>query len=524
MTVSKDNNPKRTKWQAVLRTLRPVRNYASAAWSAVAHFVRPTGEAGKNRFRRAAIIVAVVGLIGIIAGIGGKQYVKANTVDYYNVLMDGQLVGSVDKPETVENMLLAKADEVKQEHPDVNMVLDTSKVSYEPASGYKAKPETDATLDKLSGMLTAYATGVEVKIDGEVVGIVKDRETADKIMQRVKNKFAPELASKRSEEVTTLSYSSDSTSAKNVSSNDDNTGTQRKVKKADIVEKVTTSAVEVDPSKVMDEKTLYKKIVTGNTETMKYTVKEGDCVGCIAQKFDIPKQVIYQNNPWINDDFIKIGDVLDLTVQKPAVTVRTVESVSEIVNTDPQVVIRTSDSMRKGESKVIQQGSGGQKRLTYRLTKDNGYLISEELIGYEVLKKGTPKIIVKGTKVVLGEGSGSFAWPVSNHTMTSSFGKRWGKQHEGLDLVGSSTIKASDNGVVEFAGVKNGYGNVVIIDHKNGYKTLYGHMKSISVKEGQTVEKGEKLGIMGSTGRSTGTHLHFEIQKNGVPQNPMKYL
>jgi murein DD-endopeptidase MepM/ murein hydrolase activator NlpD len=239
---------------------------------------------------------------------------------------------------------------------------------------------------------------------------------------------------------------------------------------------------------------------------------------------DIPKQVIYDNNPWIVDDLIKVGDVLDLTIKKPAVTVRTIESVSEIVITEPQIVYRTSASMRVGETKVLQQGSGGKKRLTYQLTKDNGYLMGEELIGYEVLKKGTPKIILKGTKVVQGEGSGAFAWPIRNHTLSSTFGRRWGKMHEGVDLVGSSTIMAADDGVVEFAGQKTGYGNCVIINHKNGYKTLYGHLKSISVREGQIVEKGDKVGVMGNTGHSTGTHLHFEIQRNGVAQNPLKYL
>jgi murein DD-endopeptidase MepM/ murein hydrolase activator NlpD len=153
--------------------------------------------------------------------------------------------------------------------------------------------------------------------------------------------------------------------------------------------------------------------------------------------------------------------------------------------------------MRVGETKVLQQGSGGKKRLTYQLTKDNGYLMGEELIGYEVLKKGTPKIILKGTKVVQGEGSGAFAWPIRNHTLSSTFGRRWGKMHDG---------------------------NCVIINHKNGYKTLYGHLKSISVREGQIVEKGDKVGVMGNTGHSTGTHLHFEIQRNGVAQNPLKYL
>ncbi|MWC29118.1 M23 family metallopeptidase [Paenibacillus sp. MMS18-CY102] len=476
---------------------------------------QPQGVTAVNRFRKIAILIAAIVVVGVIGAISGKQYIKANTVDYYNVLMNGKPVGTVDKPETVEAMLLQKADQVKKDHPNINMVLDTGKVSYTADSGYKAEPETAATLTKLEGMLTAYATGVEVKVDGKVVGVVKDRETADRIMQRVKDKYTPDAA--KAKEVTALAFNADA-------ADNSATDTKPKLKQINIVEKVDTAAVKVDPSKVLDETALYKKLVVGSTSNTKYTVKDGDCVGCIADKFDIPKQIIYQNNPWINDDLIKVGDVLDLTVLKPEVTVRTVESVAEIVMTDPQVVIQASANMKKGESKVLQEGSGGMKKLTYRLTKDNGYLTSEELIGYEIMKKGTPKIVVKGTKVILGEGSGMFAWPVSGHSMTSSFGRRWGKMHEGIDLVGKSTIMAADDGVVEFAGVKNGYGNCVIINHKNGYKTLYGHMSSIAVTEGQVVEKGDKVGVMGNTGHSTGTHLHFEIEKNGVVQNPLKYL
>lgn len=506
MTVNKDSKPGNAGWQTVLRLFRYVRKAAAALVKA------PEGASG-NRYRRVALIAALVGVVGVLAVVGGKQYVKANTVDYYNVLMNDQLVGTVDKPESVEAMLLSKADEVKKSHPDVNMVLDTGKVSYEPASGYKADPETEATIAKLEGMLTSYATGVEVKVNGKVVGVVKDRETADRIMEKVKDKFTPQTSTKSSGKVTALAYSGDT-----------DTGSDRKLKKVEIIDDIDKTAVNVDPTKIVDEKTMYQKLVVGNLTSTKYTVREGDCVGCIATNMNISKQVIYENNPWIEDDLIKVGDVLDLTVKKPAVTVRTVESVSEVVTTDPQVVYRTSANMRVGESKVLQQGSGGKKRLTYRLTKDNGYLMSEELIGYEVLKKGTPKIVVKGTKVVQGEGSGVFAWPISSHTLSSSFGRRWGKLHEGVDLVGSSTIMAADDGVVEFAGQKNGYGNCVIINHKNGYKTLYGHMKSISVKSGQILEKGDKVGVMGNTGHSTGTHLHFEIQKNGVVQNPLKYL
>lgn len=98
--------------------------------------------------------------------------------------------------------------------------------------------------------------------------------------------------------------------------------------------------------------------------------------------------------------------------------------------------------------------------------------------------------------------------------------------HKGIDIAGPSnrTIKAADNGVVVSAGRDGTYGNKVVVNHNNGMKTIYAHLSSISVKVGQTVEKGSKLGVMGSTGRSTGIHLHFEVYKNGALQNPMDYL
>src|SRR5690606_28305745 len=124
-----------------------------------------------------------------------------------------------------------------------------------------------------------------------------------------------------------------------------------------------------------------------------------------------------------------------------------------------------------------------------------------------------------------GEGTGSFAWPVKNAKITSRFGQRWGRNHNGIDMSSSKrNILVADTGKVSFAGTKNGYGKTVIIDHQNGDETLYAHLSEISVKVGDVVEKGEKIGVMGSTGRSTGVHLHFEVHENGKVQNPMKYL
>lgn len=116
-------------------------------------------------------------------------------------------------------------------------------------------------------------------------------------------------------------------------------------------------------------------------------------------------------------------------------------------------------------------------------------------------------------------------WPVRG-PVTSGFGYRWGRLHAGIDI-GAGTgvpIRAAKGGEVIFSGTMSGYGNVVIIDHGRGFTTLYAHQSRIAASDGQSVGQGEVIGYVGSTGRSTGPHLHFETRVNGSPQNPRNYL
>lgn len=109
---------------------------------------------------------------------------------------------------------------------------------------------------------------------------------------------------------------------------------------------------------------------------------------------------------------------------------------------------------------------------------------------------------------------------------TSGFGRRWGRAHEGIDLAGAhgSPILATADGVVVKAGWENGYGQMVEIRHPYGLSTLYGHMSKIRVSVGQKVSRGDQIGDMGNTGRSTGTHLHYEVHVSGTPVNPMSFI
>jgi murein DD-endopeptidase MepM/ murein hydrolase activator NlpD len=118
-----------------------------------------------------------------------------------------------------------------------------------------------------------------------------------------------------------------------------------------------------------------------------------------------------------------------------------------------------------------------------------------------------------------------FMWPV-NAPITSPFGWRWGRMHEGIDLGAAygTPIAAAAAGVVIYAGWEGGYGNLVVIDHGGGIATAYGHQSQIAVSVGQSVAQGQTIGHVGSTGHSTGPHLHFEVRVNGQAVDPLGYL
>lgn len=457
---------------------------------------------------------------------GGKAYVNANTVPFYHVYVDGKAIGTIQDDAQLDQLLKEKQKEYQQEHPDVLMVLHTDGITTKADRSFKPEVNSEETLQKLDNMLKAYARGVELKVNGKTVAIVKDQQAAKAAVEAAKLKFAPAAA--REEKTQRVAFTKTSASASSKKS-DDGSGLQS----VDIKEKISLANTKADPNKVLDVEEAVKVLTGTKDKPVVYTVKEGDTISSIAQHFGMKSADVMALNPGLEEKYVQIGAELQVTKPEAPLTVRTVEAVSEKQPSKPETIVRKSSELPLGKRKVVRPGRDGVKTVDYIVTKENGKVISKQWTGQQVVQESLPEVVYKGTKVapkkkaatVTRKSSGSmFAWPVSGARITSSYGHRWGRSHEGVDMVGGSTIMAAASGRVVFAGQQSGYGNVVIVDHGNGYRTLYGHMSRISVSNGQSVGQGSKLGVMGNTGRSTGTHLHFEVQKNGVAQNPMNYL
>ncbi|MBI1862654.1 peptidoglycan DD-metalloendopeptidase family protein [Candidatus Microgenomates bacterium] len=205
-------------------------------------------------------------------------------------------------------------------------------------------------------------------------------------------------------------------------------------------------------------------------KVVEYEVRGGDTVGTIAKKFDVSEDTIR----WAND--------------------------------------LKNDTIKPGQKLNVPPGTG----IVYKVsTGENIYSIAKKYNVDAQKFYGGP--IIAGTK-----GNSNFIWP-TNGLITQY--PIW--YHMALDIANNALppVLASDTGTVIFAGcISTGYGCHVIINHGNGYQTLYGHLSQILVSPGQAVSQGKQIGFMGSTGRSTGPHLHFEIRSGGTQLNPLGFL
>ena len=271
-----------------------------------------------------------------------------------------------------------------------------------------------------------------------------------------------------------------------------------------------------------------------------YTVQNGDTLWSIAQKNDLTFKELCELNtnfkgaPLTEKSNIQSGDELIVTKQEATLEVR----ITKIETWQEEIAYSSettkSDEYETGTKKTVQEGQNGIRNVTaQRVYNTDGVQLSQQILSSEVVKEPVTEKIVVGTKKKAVKnstsyitGSGQFIWPVPGYRYCS----RWyGSGHKGVDICAAAgkPIYASAGGTVTKAGYNKagagtGYGYSVIISHGSGYTTVYAHCLSLAVHSGQTVKQGQLIGHVGSTGRSSGNHCHFEIRRNGsyiAPQN-----
>ncbi len=245
-----------------------------------------------------------------------------------------------------------------------------------------------------------------------------------------------------------------------------------------------------------------------------YIVEDGDTVSSIAKKFDVSIDTIRWQNDLKAIDAIKPGQKIEI----PPVTGmvhqvkrgETVYSVAKKYDVDPQQIINWPFNTYSNDE-------------TFELAAGQTLIVPDGVKPAEVLWDPKRYVAQRTPDAGAVSATGQFIWPVSG-----TISQRYVWYHRGLDIANRAQppVLAADSGTVTVAGWPdgNGYGNRVMISHGNGTETLYAHLSSISVVPGQRVNRGDVIGVVGSTGRSTGPHLHFEIRRSGELLDPLQFL
>lgn len=245
-----------------------------------------------------------------------------------------------------------------------------------------------------------------------------------------------------------------------------------------------------------------------------YNVQGGDTVSSIADKFGISVDTIRWANNMGSADSISVGDTLKiLPVSGIAHVVQKGDTIESIAK---QYKLPSSQPIVDFPFNTFVNDETFELAIGQTVIVPNG--VKAEAGGESAVAIQTQITPNAGTVVA----SGQFVWPTQG-IITQNF--YW--YHPGVDIANASApnVVAADSGTIIHASWDNtGYGNMIMIDHGNGVQTLYGHLQAFYVSLGQTVNRGDAIGRMGSTGRSTGTHLHFEIHMNGIHVNPLNYL
>lgn len=298
------------------------------------------------------------------------------------------------------------------------------------------------------------------------------------------------------------------------------------------VEEVTITTREMPSNTEFGNLAPVLAALTVNTiEEAVYVVEKGDTFTAIAKKLGMTMDELSALNPDVTPAKLWIGQELIIQQSVPFLSVQTVDNLTYEEVIKSPIVYTETDTMYIGDTQVTEQGMDGLARVNADVTYVNGYETGRTVITSTTLEEATTTYALTGTKEKPKTASkGYYITPVASYTITSKYGYRTlnGRRefHTGVDFAAAygTKIRAADGGTVTYAGWKGNYGKLVIITHDDGSQTYYAHCSSLLVSRGDKVYQGQTIAKMGSTGRSTGNHCHFEIRINGKTVNPLKYL
>lgn len=453
------------------------------------NFAREWAELNKRGIIAKLTLVVML----IIAGIATLNYFTAYEY-YYN----GRLLGTIKRQEDVLKITSIVSEQLSKEHSTKVEIDPTTDITFKRVISRKSDlDETEEVLRKLTYMRNINVEAYAIYIDEKRATVLDNKAHAKEVLDAIMKGYA--------QQADNVNYES-----------------------VEFKEKVQIKKVDTKLGVLENQAEAMNRLLTGSVKSQIHTVVAGESLSIIAKAYGLTLKELMDANPALDPTKLPVGQQLVVTKSVPMLTIRTVEVATYLEPIPYETEKREDAGKYQGEKIVKVAGENGIKSITARITRENGIQVASQELSSTIEQAPVTEVIVEGTKKQPPRtGTGVLKYPLARFTITSRFGTRWGGEfHSGVDLAAPSgtRISAADGGTVTYAGYQGAYGNVIRIDHGGGVQTVYAHCSAILVKKGERVYQGQQIGKVGSTGRSTGPHCHFEVRINGTPKNPLNYL
>lgn len=461
-------------------------------------------------------------------GFGYRKGEEPNT--YYQVYLDGELIGTISSKKKLEKYIDAQNEYIKNKY-NVDTVYSPNGLEIEKVISYN---------EKLNTIEEVYETIQEKKsftIKGYQMTI-KDEETSNSFYAIKEEIFAKAL------EETIQTFVGKNTYQKYVD------GTQEPIKETGTVleniyiendKTIKEVYIATDEKIYTDTNELTQYLLFGeNMEHKYYTIQEGDNIEKVAFKNQISvEEFLLSNTEFTNEkNLLFPGQKVIIAQTNPQIKVVTEEYIVEDITNRYKTIEQYDANRPLGDDIITQVGQNGLERVTQDIKRINGTIVYVNTQSKIELQPTVNQVVIIGQKVIPHIGSLKvWAWPTnSGWTISSGYAYRINpisgqrELHDGIDIAGTgygSPVYAANHGTVMVASYNDINGYYIMINHNNGYYTMYAHMSKLLAKQGQIVARGDEIGKIGSTGWSTGPHLHFGIyyQKpyTGYTINPFTF-
>lgn len=440
-----------------------------------------------------------IGLAALaIMVLASLMLVVFDRITVYEYAYNGKVLGYVSEQEEVTDVLEVAGKKLTENNNSVAGVefVANQNISFNLVDGRgKTTDDADTAVNKLIYMTDIETEASAVFSGGKMVAIVRDEAAATALLE--------EALSQISEPEPGMELVS-----------------------AEYMDETEIRPVNVLLSSVQTSQKAIDQMSEGGEMEVFHIVEEDETIETIREDFGAGQMDVYdEDNQEVIEEAVQ-GDRVCIRSRVEPVSVKVVEEGKLRIVDEYKTIKKESDDYYQGDSIVEQEGSDGIILFEGRIEKEGGEIVSKYGDQTEIRERQDKIIIIGTAERPKTAPTGTYAMPIVGRAVTSEFGPRWGRNHDGLDF-GAPTgtpIYASDGGTVTRASTYSGYGLVVEIDHENGRMTRYAHCSKLLVSAGDKVYQGQEIALVGNTGRSFGSHLHFEVHLNGTPVNPRPHL